>query len=256
MIEAVIKHGGKLERYSRQIILPEIGLDGQEQLSRSIAVIIGVGALGCNIANNLARAGVGKIKLVDNDKIEMNNLHRQTLYDEKDVGKRKVTAAFNKLKRINSDIIIQPILKRADPENIQEIVTNADVVLDGTDNIESRFLINDASVRNNFPWIYGGAVGTTGMTKTIIPNETACLCCFVKSIPPPGTLGTADTDGILNSITGIIGAIESSEAIKVLLGKKEINRDLLMIDVWNNEYRRIKVPRDENCSCCSERDFE
>ena len=255
MMETDRSSKNKLERYSRQILLPEIGRDGQEQLSRSIAVIIGMGALGCNIANNLARAGVGEIKLVDKDIIELNNLQRQTLYDENDVGTAKVTAAFNRLKRINSDIIIRPIMKEANTGNINEIIMNADVVLDGTDNIESRFLINDACVKNDIPWIYGGAVGTVGMTKTIIPYETACLRCFIRSMPPPGTLGTANTHGISNAITGIIGAIESSEAIKVLLGKKEINRDLIVIDVWKHDYQSIKVSRDKACKCCTKHDY-
>ena len=244
------------ERYSRQVLLAEIGAERQRTLSRSCAVIIGIGALGCVIANNLVRAGIGRIRLVDRDVVELNNLHRQTLYDEGDVGEPKVMAAAKKLERVNSKISIEPLLKDANFSNIELIIRDTDVVVDGTDNMETRFLLNDACVRKGIPWVYGGAVGTNGMTMSIIPGKTACFRCLNPHVPPAGALGTCDTMGVSNAITGVIGAIESSEAIKIMVGSGEINKDLLIYDVWRHGFQSIFIPRNGDCKCCVQRDFE
>jgi len=244
------------ERYSRQVLLAEIGLAGQKILSRASAVIIGIGALGGVIANNLTRAGIGRIKLVDRDMVELNNLHRQTLYDEGDVGEPKVMAAVRKLEMVNSKISIEPLLKDANFSNIELIIRGADVVVDGTDNMETRFLMNDTCVKNDIPWVYGGAVGTNGMTMSMIPGKTACFRCLNPHIPPAGALGTCDTMGVVNAITGVIGSIESSEAIKILLGSGDVNANLLIYDVWRHGFQSIQIPRNSDCKCCVRRDFE
>jgi len=246
----------KTERYSRQMLLPEIGPDGQNILMDSTVLVIGIGALGGQIANNLARAGVGHIKLVDRDIIELNNLQRQILYDEDDVGRSKVMVAAEKLKKINSDILIDAYLRDLNFSNAELIIKGVDVVVDGTDNMETRFLVNDVCVKNEIPWIYGGAIGTQGMTMTIIPHGTACLKCVIPNIPPAGSLGTCDTAGILNSITSIVAAIESSETIKLLLGCENINDSLLMIDAWSQSWERVDVSRKDDCKCCGGHDFE
>ena len=246
----------KTERYSRQMLLPEIGPEGQKTLMDSTVLIIGIGALGSHIANNLARAGIGHIKLVDRDVIELNNLQRQILYDEDDVGSSKVMVAAEKLKKINSEIRIDAYLRDVNFSNAELIIKGVDVVVDGTDNMETRFLINDACVKNESPWIYGGAIGTQGMTMTIIPRHSPCLRCMIPSIPPAGSLGTCDTAGILNSITSIVAAFECSETIKLLLGNGKINDGLIMMDAWRPSWERVDITRKDNCKCCVEHDFE
>jgi len=238
------------------MLLPEIGPDGQKILMDSTVLVVGIGALGSHIANNLTRAGVGHIKLVDRDIIELNNLQRQILYDEDDVGRSKVMVAAEKLKKINSDIRIDAFLRDVNFSNAELIIKGADVVVDGTDNMETRFLVNDTCVKNEIPWIYAGAIGTQGMTMTIIPHQTPCLKCVVPGIPPAGSLGTCDTTGILNSITAIVAAVESVETIKLLLGRENTNDGLLMIDSWKQSWEKVNITRKDDCKCCGEHDFE
>ncbi len=246
----------RTERYSRQMLLPEIGPDGQKLLMDSKVLVIGLGALGGHIANNLARAGIGHIKLVDRDVIELNNLQRQILYDEDDVGRSKVMVAAEKLKKINSDIRIDAYLRDLNFSNAELMIKGTDVVVDGTDNMETRFLINDVCVKNEIPWIYAGAIGTQGMTMTIIPHDSPCLKCIIPGIPPAGSLGTCDTAGILNSVTSIVAAVESAEVIKLLLDSKNINDGLFMIDAWTHSWEKVNVSRKNDCRCCVEHDFE
>lgn len=244
------------DRYSRHILLKEIGEGGQKKIADMCAVIIGIGGLGGIIANNLTRLGVGKLKIVDRDCVELNNLHRQILFDEGDIDQPKAVAAAEKLKRINSDIEIIPVLKDVNFSNIELIIHGANIIIDGTDNMETRFLINDASVKNKIPWIYGGAIGTYGMTMNILPDETPCFRCFFHTIPRAGALPTCDTVGILNAIPVVIGAIESVEALKIMLHKKNINKKLLIYDIWSHEFHSVSVARDKNCKCCVHHDFE
>lgn len=252
-----MKRSNKLkERYSRQILLGEIGEKGQEKLSNSSIAVVGLGALGSTIANNLVRAGVGKIKLVDRDIVEIHNLHRQLLFDEGDIKKPKVVAAFEKLNKINSDVQIEPILKDLNFSNVESTIRNADIVLDGTDNMETRFLINDACVKNHIPWVYGGAVSTYGMSMNIIPGKTPCFRCLLPFIQKAGALPTCDTIGVLGAIPVIIGSIESVEAIKILLGKRSINKNLIIYDVWSHNFRSMSISRNKNCKCCGKHDFE
>ncbi len=244
-----------MERYSRQTIFPKIGEEGQKKLLESSVLIIGVGALGSNIANNLVRAGIGTVKIVDRDYVELNNLQRQMLFDEGDVGNYKALVAYEKLKRINSSINIEAQVMDVNYKNIEEMIKDASIVLDGTDNIETRLVINDACVKNAKPWIYGAVIGSVGMTMNILPRGT-CLRCFVKKIPIPGSLQTCDTAGVLNTAPSLIAAYEVTEAIKILLNDKDVCKDLVYLDVWDRTFNKLKIKKDKGCVCCVKKDFE
>lgn len=243
------------DRYSRQILLRSIQEEGQEILSRSNVVVVGCGALGTTIANNLVRSGIGSLTVVDRDIVELNNLQRQNLFNENDIGFPKASIIAKKLERINSTVKINYFVDDLNYENIERIFRNSDVVLDGTDNMFTRFLINDSCVKHNIPWIYGGAIETHGMTMNIIPNKSQCFRCILPDLPDPGSLPTCDTVGVLSSIPNIIGSIQSTEAIKILLNKK-ISRDLLVYNVWNHDFQKIRIKKKKNCICCSKHDFE
>lgn len=247
------------DRYSRQVILPNIGEKGQKTLLKSKIIIIGCGALGTVVANNLVRAGVGKISIIDRDFVELNNLQRQILFDEDDIGIPKAVAAAEKLKRVNSDVEIEAMVKDLNHMNAEKIIRGADLVLDGTDNMQTRFLINDVCVKRKIPWIYTAAVGTYGMTMTIIPGRTPCFRCFLPDVPEPGSLPTCDTAGILNTIPAIIASIESTEAIKMLLKEKttaNAESDLIFYDVWSNDFEKRTIIQDKRCRCCVEHKFD
>jgi len=247
------------ERYSRQIILEQIGEEGQERLLDSLVVVIGVGALGTTITNDLVRSGVGKLRIIDRDLVELSNLQRQLLFTEEDVGKPKATAAADRLRTINSSIEIEAIVEDVHYANVEEIIEGADIVIDGTDNMETRFLLNDACVKHGMPWIYGGAVGSYGMTMNIIPGEGPCLKCIISNLPDAGALATCDTVGVLTAIPVIIGSIQANEAMKFLISEKDstrVNRDLLVWDIWSHAYQNMKVKRNPECSCCGMKEFE
>ncbi len=238
------------DRYSRQMILKEIGDDGQNKLLESSVVVVGCGALGGVIANNLARAGIGHLTIVDRDIVELNNLQRQSLFDEGDVGSAKSTCAVEKLRKVNSEILIEPLVEDVNFSNVEEIIRDRDLVIDATDNMETRLLLNDACVKDHKPWIYGGAIGTYGMTMNIVPNGGPCLRCIIPELPKAGTMPTCDTEGVLNTIPTIIASIECTEALKILLGN-DANKTLLIYDVWTHKFQSLEVKRDENCQCCS-----
>ncbi|MGB9937714.1 MAG: ThiF family adenylyltransferase [Methanobacterium sp.] len=246
-------------RYVRQQILQNIGEEGQKKLAESHVLIIGCGALGTVAANNLARTGVGKISILDRDFVELNNLQRQMLFDEKDIGEPKAIAATRKLELINSNIEVVPLVKDLNHTNVEEIIKDVDLVLDGTDNIQTRMLINDVCVREKIPWIYTGAIGTSGMTMNILPGS-ACIRCLYPSIPKPGSLPTCDTMGVLNTITVIMGSMASTETIKTLLGevdaKNEQDSSLIVYDAWNNSFDEILVRKNEDCACCGHGSFD
>jgi adenylyltransferase/sulfurtransferase len=243
------------DRYCRQIILKNINEEGQEKLAKSNIMIIGCGALGTTIANNLVRSGIGQLKIVDRDIVELNNLQRQNLFNEKDIGLPKSLVATKKLEKINSDVTIEAIVDDVNHTNIESIIKNSDIVLDGTDNMHIRFLINDACVKQNIPWIYGGAIETYGMTMNIIPKKTPCFRCIIPELPNAGSLPTCDTVGVINSIPTIIASIQSTEAIKILL-KKDVNKDFLMYDIWNHNFQKIKIKKKNDCKCCGKHNFE
>ncbi len=243
------------ERYSRQILLKNIQIEGQEKLLNSKVVLIGCGALGSNIANNLVRAGIGYLRVVDRDIVELNNLQRQNLFEESDIGSSKAGTIAERLRKINSEVKIESIADDVNNENIEKIIKNMDVVLDGTDNMLVRFLINDACVKHDIPWIYGGAIETYGITMNIIPYKTPCFRCLIQNLPETGSLPTCDTVGVLNSIPEIIGSIQSTEALKIILGKN-INKNLLTYDVWIHNFNNISIKKRNDCECCGKHNFE
>jgi len=251
-----------LERYSRQMRFPGIGEDGQQRLLESHVTLCGCGALGTVLANALVRAGVGHLRLVDRDFIETNNLQRQVLFDEHDVAENlpKAEAAARKLGAINSSVHVEPVVTDIDRTNILHLVQDADLILDGTDNFEIRYLINDAAVKLGKPWVYGGCIGSHGQTMTILPGETPCLRCVFEAAPAPGEAGTCETAGVLSPIVNIVASYQAAEAFKILTGRRErINRELIYLDVWDNVQRRIKIAPllgKVDCPCCKHRRFE
>jgi molybdopterin-synthase adenylyltransferase len=246
-------------RYLKQILLEEIGEEGQKMLNDSSAVVAGCGALGSVISNGLVRCGVGRVTIVDRDFIELDNLPRQMLFDEEDIkrGLPKAIAAAEKLRHINSEITIEPVVADLTAENIEKIIRGADIVLDGTDNFETRFLINDACVKLGIPWIYGGVVATYGMSFSIIPGETPCLRCFINELPGPGSTPTCHTVGVLGTAVNMVGSIEITEGLKILLGKCDsLIKKLAYIDVWQGIWNLYDIKKDANpCSVCDDRKF-
>lgn len=242
-----------LERYVRQMRYPPLGEAGQKQLAASRALVCGCGALGSVIANTLGRAGVGHLRLVDRDFLELNNLQRQVLYDEEDVaaGIPKAIAAETKLRKINSQIDIEAIVADVDHTNIESLLEDVDVIVDGTDNFETRYLLNDASLKFGVPWVYGGCIGDDGQTMTVIPGETPCLRCVHGEPPPPGTTPTCDSAGILAPIINVIASIEANEAIKILSGNRDkVNRELWFFELWDNRFRQLKLDSLNNSATC------
>ena len=220
------------DRYSRQIIFPGIGRAGQAKLGKSTVVIIGCGALGTVAAACLARAGIGRLRIVDRDFIEYHNLQRQILFDEDDVRNQipKAIAAERHLRKANSSIEIEGIVADVNYRTIERLVAGADVILDGVDNLETRYLINDVSLKYRVPWVYGAAVSSDGMTMNIIPGRTPCICCLVPHMPASGRVPTCDTAGVVSSAPFVIGALQSVETIKILVGAEDVNRDLITIE--------------------------
>jgi adenylyltransferase/sulfurtransferase len=242
-----------LDRYSRQTLLPEIGQEGQKKLLASSVALVGCGALGTAIASGLTRAGVGHLKVVDRDYVELSNLQRQVLFDERDVaqGIPKAAAAVEKLRRINSDVQLEALVTDLNPFNVERILGDVDLVVDGTDNFEARFLINDACLKHGRPWVYGAVIATYGVTMSIVPPHTPCLRCLLRDQPPPGAVPTCDTAGILGSAPSVIGALEVSQALKLLVGGgQEFWGRLTQIDVWMGEWLQIQIKPDPQCPAC------
>ena len=245
----------ELERYLRQMTFPEIGEAGQRKLLASSVAVMGSGGLGTHIADNLARAGVGRLKLIDRDFVELHNLQRQMLFDEEDAAARlpKAEAAARRLSRINSQVEIEPLVLELAPDNVEGVISDVDVVLDACDNFDARYLINEASVRHGLPWVYGGVVASYGMTMTIVPGRTPCLRCVFPETPRPGTAPTCATAGILHSVVAIIASLECSEALKLLTGKGRLNEGLIHVDVWENSFEVFSIQqRDEDCPVCGQ----
>jgi len=249
-----------LARYSRQLLLSKVGREGQEKLLSSIVAVIGCGALGTVIASSLVRAGVGRVKIVDRDYIELNNLQRQVLFDEEDIarGLPKAIAAAEKLHKVNSQVEIEPLVADVNPGNVEEIIGDVDLVLDGTDNFETRFLINDACVKHGIPWIYGAVIVTHGMTMVIIPHRTPCFRCFLAEMPAPGSTPTCDTAGVLGPAVNIVASLEVTEGLKLLMGKEEeLHGRLIYMDAWRGTMEQLELEkRDEPCPVCDLGRFE
>jgi adenylyltransferase/sulfurtransferase len=239
-----------------------VGEPGQKKLLDSHVTLCGCGALGTVLANILVRAGVGHVRIVDRDFIEPSNLQRQVLFDEHDIAENlpKAEAAARKLGAINSSVHVEPIVADIDRTNILELCQDADLILDGTDNFEIRYLINDVAVKLGKPWVYGGSIGSHGQTMTILPGDTPCLRCVFEAAPAPGEAGTCETAGVLSPIVNIVASFQAAEAFKILTGRKDqINRDLIYIDVWENVQKRIKIAKLKgtvDCPCCGRHRFE
>lgn len=245
------------ERYSRQVLFAGIGKQGQARLRAARAVLVGCGATGSVLASLLSRAGVGRLVIVDRDYVEPSNLQRQIIFDEADAeqGLPKAIAAARHLAKINSDITVEPCVADLTSANAAELLSNTQIILDGTDNFEARYLINDFAVQNNIPWIYAGAVGSYGATMNILPDRTACLSCIFPEAPS-GHLETCDTAGILNSAAACIASIAATEAIKLLVDAAETLRTtLLSYDVWNGHHNEVRTVRAGNCPTCVQREF-
>lgn len=248
----------ELERYSRQTLFKPIGEDGQRKLLEKKAVVVGMGALGTVIANHLVRSGVGHVRLIDRDLVELSNLQRQSLYDEEDAQKNlpKVIAAERKLRKINSTIVVEPIIADLNLENGEELLHGFDVIVDGTDNFSTRYLINDISIKLGIPWIFGAAVSSRGMHAVIIPGKTPCYRCLFPEVQK-GLGETCDTIGVLSAITDIIGSFEAVEALKILVDA-ETNPNLEQFDIWYHSFLQMDISegKNPNCPACVHHQYE
>jgi len=248
------------DRYSRQILFSGLGKEGQIRLLRSRVLLVGCGALGSAQAESLARAGVGKLRIADRDFIEYSNLHRQTMFTESDADNRlpKAVACANHIREINSEIEVEPNVTDVTHSNIEKLIEDCDLVLDGTDNFATRYLINDACIKQSVNWIYGAAVGSYGVTMTIRPGETPCLRCVFPESPPAASAPTCDTAGVIMPVISVVAAVQVTEALKLLTEQKEeLHNSLMQIDMWRNEWRRIKLDRPVlDCPDCGLRRFE
>jgi molybdopterin-synthase adenylyltransferase len=255
-------NGDQREKYSRQILFPAIGEAGQEKLLSANAVLVGCGALGTTLTSLLVRAGLGRLRIIDRDFVEPSNLQRQTLFEEDDARQAlpKAAAAERRLRAINSGVVVEGIVSDLTPQNADELLDGFQLILDGTDNFETRLLINDAAVSRNVPWIYAAVLGSYGVTMTIRPGKTACLACLTESGEERSAAfsaePTCDTAGVLNAVVGVIASIEAAEAMKLLAGKPEaLNGRLISCDVWTGRFQSVCVACNPDCRACRRRDF-
>jgi molybdopterin-synthase adenylyltransferase len=248
------------ERYSRQILFSGIGKQGQQRLAAGRVAVVGCGATGSALVSLLARAGVGTLRIIDRDYVEPSNLQRQSLFDENDAAESlpKAIAAERKIAAFNSAIRIEARVQDAEPGNINKLLDGIDVIIDGTDNYETRYLINDYAVKNSLPWIYAAAVGSYGVTMNIVPGTTACLACIFPETPR-GMVETCETSGILNTAVNVVASVAASEAMKLLVGGavvKHLRKTLWSFDVWTNEHAEISAAHPcPQCRSCGKRDF-
>ncbi|HKN10163.1 MAG TPA: ThiF family adenylyltransferase [Pseudomonadota bacterium] len=246
-------------RYDRQTRVKEIGAAGQAKIAASVAVVAGLGALGTTVANLLARAGVGMLRLVDRDVVERSNLQRQCLYDEEDAAQSlpKAEAAVAHLKRVNSEIRYEAIVDDINGVSVEKILAGATVLVDGLDNFHARALVNEACVKHGIPWVYGAGLATYGSTATVVPGVTACLRCVMPTAALEATLPlTCETVGVLGPVTSLVGAWQASEALKIMVGNTEhACRDLVHFELWDNEVTTLPARRAEDCEVCVKRQF-
>jgi adenylyltransferase/sulfurtransferase len=235
-----------------------LGKSGQEKLLESRVVIVGVGGLGTVAANNLCRAGVGFLRIVDRDCVELSNLQRQLLYDEEDASRHipKATAACSHLSRINSGVALESVAAEVNASNIESLIADTDLVLDCTDNIETRYLINEACDKLGKPWIYTGVLRGSGLTMNILPGGSPCFRCLFPEVLPPGSYPTCKTEGVLNSIISVIASVETTEAMKILIGSPAVRKGLFYIDVWNNQAEYVEVRGNPDCPVCGRHQYE
>ncbi|MBT3363848.1 MAG: thiazole biosynthesis adenylyltransferase ThiF [Chloroflexi bacterium] len=242
-----------IDRYSRQTIFPGISKQGQQKLADSFVVVAGCGALGTVSASALVRAGVGRVKIIDRDFIEIHNLQRQLLFNEEDVENQipKAVAAQRHLSKINSDVKIEGVVSDINYSTVESLVEGADLIIDGSDNFETRLLINDVSLKHKIPWIYGGAVASGGMTMNIIPGTTPCFRCRLPKLPEQGVALTCDTAGVIGPATMTIGALQSAEALKILTESAKLNLGVIMVDVWEDTFLKFKSKHRADCPTCN-----
>ena len=251
-----------MKRYDRQILFQHFDLASQRRLLESRVVLIGCGALGTVLANTLVRAGVGFLRIVDRDTVEWNNLQRQVLFDERDAadGTPKAIAAAQRLGRVNSEVRVEPVIADANPGNIESLVEDVELIVDGTDNFETRYLINDVAVKHGVPWVYGACVGSSGMVMPILPGRTPCLRCIWEGPPPAGISPTCDTVGVLAPIVNVIASLQATEALKLLTGRHDdLNRKLTQIDVWTGRFDAFDMQQAfeaGSCRCCKHREYD
>lgn len=245
-----------LDRYSRQIRFAGIGAEGQARLCQAKVLLVGCGALGTALADTLVRAGIGMLRIVDRDFVDLTNLQRQVLFDEADVEEHlpKAIVAARKLSRINSQVRLEPHVADLGCHNVREFVDGVDLILDGTDNFETRFLVNDMSLETGIPWVYAGVVGSHGQTMPVFPNESACLRCIIESPPDPGTTETCDTAGVIAPAVHMITALQAATAMKILSGHADqVAAQLTIVDVWEGTLRQMNVSglrEREACPAC------
>jgi molybdopterin-synthase adenylyltransferase len=250
-----------MNRYSRQMLFSPIGPSGQEKLGQARVAIVGLGALGTALANHMARAGVGMLRLIDRDFVEESNLQRQMLFDEADAQNfmPKAVAAERKLRAINSTLTLEAHVTDLTWKNAESLLSGVDLILDGSDNFQVRYLVNDFSVKHGVPWIYGGAVSARGMSYTIRPGVTPCLRCLFPDAPAPGTTETCDTAGVIGPIIHVIAAYQATEALKLLSGAEEaLETRMRHIDLWHNQAQALQVSAQKNdqCPCCAKRQWD
>ncbi len=249
------------DRYIRQIRFAPLGVEGQQRLASACVLVCGCGALGSTLANLLVRAGVGHVRIVDRDVVDVTNLPRQVLFDEADAqaAAPKAIAAAEKLRRVNSACHIEPVVADVQPANIEQLCNGVDAIVDGTDNFETRFLLNDYAVYRGIPWVYGGCIGADGQTMTIIPGHTACLRCLIAECPLPGSTPTCDTEGILGPTVGVVASLQALEAIKILSGNRAaVSRFLTVVELWDGRIHQIDVSdlrHRTDCPTCKRRQF-
>jgi molybdopterin/thiamine biosynthesis adenylyltransferase len=249
-----------MERYSRQVLFKEIGEEGQAKIRRSRAVVVGIGALGSASSEMLVRAGVGYLRLVDRDYVDITNLQRQSLFDEKSCEESlpKAFAARERLRSINSDVTVDARVDDLNPDNAEELLGEVDLILDGTDNFETRYLVNDVAIHYQTPWIYAACVGSYGMSFAIRPGVSPCLRCYIEEEPPPGTSPTCDTAGIIAPIVHAVVAFQVAEALKILAGREDaLLGSVLSVDVWNGKVDRFRLSKpNQDCPACGQKNFE
>ncbi|MEM9351835.1 MAG: ThiF family adenylyltransferase [Planctomycetota bacterium] len=249
-----------LYRYRRQMRFEPLGKEAQQRIRRGTALVVGCGALGSVVCESLARAGVGRLRIVDRDFLELDNLHRQVMYTEADVAAElpKAIAAADHLRSINSEVVIEPEVADVTAENLPRLAKSVDVIVDGTDNLETRYLLNDYSDFAGVPWVFGACVGSEGQSMTVVPGETPCLACVVPEPPPADQMPTCETAGVVGPIVGVVASLQAMEALKLLAGRRDaIQRGFFVIDLWRNQFRSMELSAiaGGNCRVCDRHDY-
>ncbi len=246
------------DRYSRQVLFSPFGPEGQARVRASRVLVAGCGGLGAESASLLARAGVGFLRIVDRDVVELSNLQRQALFDEADVreGLPKAVAAARRIARVNAEVTVEPVVADVDPGNVRDFLDGIDLVVDGFDSFEARFLLNDACVEKGTPFVYGACIASTGLAALLVPGVTPCLCCLLGEIPEPGSSATCDTAGILGPAAHLAASMQVGRALRFLATREApVEAELVYADVWEARFTRMAVPRDPACPCCAGRRF-